>query len=227
MADIYAGAWLVIAATQALDCAAGFLRPREKPLVMTSGQLGHNAPTVYARRTETHGCNLELTINQHPIFQRAWCMQERQLALRIVHFLPDEVLFRCRTITACECGASSARQEKGSTHSLPTSASVHVKLGQVTAGRSFAFGHAWAAIVKEYQCLRVTYLTDTLPALSGLARSMHTMDAGQYIAGLWENDIAYLLSWRLDVDIRPHRTKHRNPLATPTFSWITAKGAVT
>ena len=87
--------------------------------------------------------------------------------------------------------------------------------------QSFAFGKAWAAVIEEYSNLGITHDTDILPALSGLAQHVEGHNPGQYIAGLWERDISYQLSW-----YRWNNPQGRNSsrcMDSPTFSWVAAE----
>jgi hypothetical protein len=67
----------------------------------------------------------------------------------------------------------------------------------------------------------MTVLTDALPALSGLAKSVEYLKPGQYIAGLWERGIAFQLAWYSESE-----AAHRLHLDGPSFSWITAQRQV-
>jgi hypothetical protein len=229
MVNVYSEAWLVLAATQASDSALGFLHPRPETLVLGHKQHGAKNLTVHARRAESHDCDMRSAMTQHPLYQRAWCMQERTLARRIVHFLPDELVWHCKTTMDCECGLMPTGLLPPSISSIFRSLSrdpIQTGIGP-TFRRTwyFLFGKAWASIIKEYIQLKITRDTDALPALSGLAQSVQEYEAGQYIAGLWERDIAYLLSWRLN-SRAGREGRQRVPLSRPTFSWITAIRAV-
>lgn len=41
----------------------------------------------------------------YPTLERAWCFQERLLSKRVVHFTKSEMLWDCKSICHCECGA--------------------------------------------------------------------------------------------------------------------------
>jgi hypothetical protein len=68
----------------------------------------------------------------------------------------------------------------------------------------------------------MTKLKDMLPALSGLAYHMAHLAPGRYIAGLWERDLAYLLSWSRINELEG-RESRRESLDSPSFSWVAAK----
>jgi hypothetical protein len=86
------------------------------------------------------------------------------------------------------------------------------------------FGFDWSKIVSDYSHLNLTYATNVLPALSGIARSVEHLLPGKYIASLWERNIAYQLTWNLAYQDVPgnsyERPLHRPSPKRPTFSWI-------
>jgi hypothetical protein len=229
MADIYSGAWLVIAATSAYDCAIGFLPPRQEPLIIESKLLGKKTSKITARRTELHACDETTRWGSEPLFRRAWTMQERELARRIVHFCSDEIVWHCRTRSCCECGALAKRSGK-SLSSL--SAFSNLASDNLEAKKEYAFGNAWTKLISRYFLLDITKMTDRLPALSGVARYLEQFQPGQYIAGLWEKDIAVQLSWMRqdenlgDFDLSDSDSGdsfyQRGSLDGPSFSWVSA-----
>ncbi|CAN8097460.1 unnamed protein product [Discula destructiva] len=40
----------------------------------------------------------------YPLHYRAWCLQERLLGLKVLHFAKQEILYECLTSLDCECG---------------------------------------------------------------------------------------------------------------------------
>ncbi|KAF1829228.1 HET-domain-containing protein, partial [Decorospora gaudefroyi] len=150
MAAIYSNAHVVLAATFAKDCAEGFLRP------------------------DSHACWAPGARTPWAIFTRGWCMQERFLARRILHFFPNEMQFECQSERICERDT------------------VHETFPRPDHHR---FGELWGLVIQVYSCLSLTCKEDILPALSGVAHGLAHLFKGKYLAGLWELDIAYQLGW--------------------------------
>jgi hypothetical protein len=89
MADVYAGAHVVLAATRAKSATEGFLQPSHVTCTFSSHATSKRGFTLRAIRSDhLHG---DLSYKGLPLFQRGWCLQEELLATRIVHFLPSEV----------------------------------------------------------------------------------------------------------------------------------------
>jgi hypothetical protein len=142
-------------------------------------------------------------------------MQERELARRIVHFLPDELMWHCQTITCCECGTSNLFRPVPVS---PISRFANLDLVESSTVGDYRLGYAWVGVVQEYTHLHITKHTDLLAALSGLAKSIEHLAPGQYLAGLWERDIPLQLSWS-----SPDWPTPRGHLDVPSFSWVAAK----
>jgi len=149
-----------------------------------------------------------------------YSMQERELARRVLHFFHDEVAWHCAELTSCECGVLPLE----SWYNISLLSSVP-GLGQRDAlsPKDTFFGDTWATIVMHYSALGITHVGDILPALSGMAKRVEIFKPGRYIAGLWEKDIAYLLTWTK----QPWTTEaSRAQVDGPTFSWIKTRSCV-
>ena len=221
MADIYANAHVVLSATATEDCQVGFLQKRAEPLVIKYAQhvqKNDGVQEVRARRIESYDCERETQKVDYTLFDRGWGMQERFLACRIIHFLPDEVLFECPAKREYECGAAS-KEDMIPSHCQGFR--IFADLQAAPSMEGLKFGFLWLAILWDYSKMTLTYGSDSLPALSGLAASVEHLKPGKYIAGLWERDIVLQLGWRVDLRSttrRWHGTKYGDILG-PTFSW--------
>jgi hypothetical protein len=51
----------------------------------------------------------------------------------------------------------------------------------------------WSWIMQSYSRCRLTYPTDKLVAIAGLARQAYLEQGDQYIAGMWKKDLVYQL----------------------------------
>ncbi|KAL6704544.1 hypothetical protein ACN47E_008173 [Coniothyrium glycines] len=220
MAGVYSNGYVVLAATAAAASTQGFLWPRKPPLVVQCAPAVGPSFEVLARRNDTHWCNLDRHSNEYSLFSRAWCMQERYLARRIVHFLPAEVRFECRCYDACECDAVPWP------HPEPTSGDdfyreLRAACESGTIG-DLEFAGLWNNLTKEYSEMGITHRTDLLPALGGIARSLAPISPGRYLAGLWEKGLAFQLTWYcddFDMDTTPIQVE---TLPRPTWSWISS-----
>lgn len=154
-----------------------------------------------------------------PLRQRAWALQERELSPRVVHYSKDAVLWECKTIRA--------------TSEVPW---VHEKkeLEEPAKERERSMHHNklkrehWFSVVQDYSERTLTYESDKLPGLGGLARLFYeSVSKERYIAGLWSTAIPIALIWRTRALLW---SKHppRRPLIyrAPSWSWASIDGSV-
>ncbi|CAN9093796.1 unnamed protein product [Alternaria alternata] len=223
MADIYASAYVVLSATATEDCENGFLGGRSKPLIIQYAQCGQETQEVCARQIESHDCGSTMPKTDYTLYKRGWCMQERFLARRIIHFLPDEILFECQAGRECECGRASNEREVD--YYDPWNPGGYGTFGRLQAAKSMEeqeFTFNWTRVVQRYSRTKLTYGEDSLPALSGIAACVQHLNPGKYIAGLWEKDIGVQLGWVIDPN-NPIARRWEDPedidILGPTFSW--------
>ncbi|KAK0711714.1 heterokaryon incompatibility protein-domain-containing protein, partial [Lasiosphaeris hirsuta] len=78
MHGVYEGAWLTVAAASAPDARAGLFAADPPPAHVTAAR-------------------------ELPLLTRAWALQERRLAPRVLYFTQRELAWECREACACEC----------------------------------------------------------------------------------------------------------------------------
>lgn len=87
---------------------------------------------------------------------------------------------------------------------------------------------SWYRLVELYTTLRLTYESDMLAALSGLAEKQPGF-SGRYICGLWSDDFIRGLSWwsdALDIDATERRHVRQRQYIAPTWSWASVLGPI-
>jgi hypothetical protein len=133
-----------------------------------------------------------------PILTRAWVFQERLLSTRVLHFGPQELSWECRTNVASEYF-----RELGLTRSdswpdfLPVPFLMkHLHEHTLASADSQLMKKRWQSIVEEYTSLGLTYVSDRLPAIAGVATQMQEVRSGRYLAGLWSDNFFEDLTWQ-------------------------------
>ncbi|KAK1751356.1 heterokaryon incompatibility protein-domain-containing protein [Echria macrotheca] len=76
----------------------------------------------------------------------------------------------------------------------------------------------WYYWVAHLSRRRLTFSTDKLPSLAGLASKLATSGHGTYVAGLWKEDLIIGLSWF------PQGTLIRHKARAPSWSWASVDG---
>ena len=227
MASIYSNSYINIAATGASDSRGGCfsarsikhvshcLRTTSFPIFSNNGSVVFVRPSFDSihHRYSAHITSKSnpLDTETAPLLSRAWVFQERQLAPRTLHFHPSEMIMECRSSLCCECTGLDnvvSRSRRGS-------------LDLKSLGNSEVLDH-WLDVVEQFSRLRLTFESDRLPALLGVATVFQQRLNCGYLAGLWEMDISRGLLW----DSTRHQAMHsqrntrwqHSPFA-PTWSW--------
>ncbi|KIL88236.1 tol protein [Fusarium avenaceum] len=220
MQQVYAGAYLSIAADNAPSSTHGFLKrqdrmyvPVDLKVVNDSSDLDSTTPDYsvvdipgYAfeappSKTFHNRCWLEL--DEEPLTSRAWATQERLLPQRVLHFTSQQLRFECNCHTLSEDGA----QVLGRWNSLRRGGEKTFK--NIARKSRISYNHQmWYLILEDYTNRLLTANTDRLPAISGLAalfqEKMNAEESDnvvdnpegvQYVAGLWSNALVEGLEW--------------------------------
>ncbi|KAL0475467.1 HET domain-containing protein [Neurospora intermedia] len=115
------------------------------------------------------------------LFSRGWVMQERVLARRNLIF-GKEIHWECHDSTGSESFPVGTALEKRQ----------HTVEGETDASRRTV----WQNIVKNYSCLNLTFASDRLIAIAGMAAELGQLwDRVQYYAGLWSLHLRASLLW--------------------------------
>ncbi|OCK74912.1 HET-domain-containing protein, partial [Lepidopterella palustris CBS 459.81] len=148
------------------------------------GAAGMYASQTEKRRPEHRGFD-ESGHDMAPLLTRAWVYQERVLSSRVIHFCSGELVWECNQLFACECGDVERDESQRATQSP--------KLRR----------DRFRASIIEYGKLNLTYATDRLPAIGGIARQYSWFARGRYLTGLWEDTIVKDLQWRVKSPSKP------------------------
>jgi hypothetical protein len=218
MASIYAGSYVTIAATASENSNSRCLSLTGR----STDSKKISGTSIIVRKAIQHGqiYSSQEYDSAYPLFNRAWCFQERLLATRVLHYTKDEIVFECRTGYRCECSNIWRGNDEA------VSGCLKLAYAQILdESRSLGRGDRYLGnrVVGEYTKKQMTYERDTLPALSGVADRMPVDLTGKYLAGLWEQDLIYGLLWTSEHGLKCHR--HHTFIA-PSFSWASRSGPV-
>jgi hypothetical protein len=229
MASVYSNSYLNIAATSASNGHGGCFTQRSLRHISRNidtrsflvNKSGNYHPDVFVRpsfdpihyRYSAYTTNELNPLDAHttPLLSRAWIFQERNLAPRTVHFHPSEMIMECKSDFFCECtGLNKVVARSG-----------RDPLDLTTLGNDKVLDQ-WQEVVEHFSSLRLTYESDRLPALLGVATVYQNRLKCNYLAGIWEVDLARGLLW----DIKRYQTmRHQkctralHQAAPPTWSW--------
>ncbi|KAI0633199.1 heterokaryon incompatibility protein-domain-containing protein [Trametes polyzona] len=238
MRRIYRNASLTIIAASAPDVAEGFLQERPAPKVVytlpfpcsTSFEPQH-APGQLATRPARVG-TIHFTHTgdymyvKDPIHGRAWCLQEILMSPRSLIFTSRTLQFRCQT-TTFNLGGAFHRTSWDDLR-LPDIL-FDLKPIRLPHGseRWRDVWMAWGRVLQEYTLRAVTFPSDKLVALAGLAEDFHRILDTDYLAGLWRSNILLDLLWKRDTfSFRSSQSRSfcRPPAyRAPSWSWASSE----
>lgn len=184
----------------------------------------------------------------HPLFSRAWVLQEQVLATRGLIFGSAQLRWRC----LCESTSESRPGFRGKIASLKDLGTPQYGGMQSYSGgydgfnllrmwiqkknplpdrgdwrRDNHYDH-WYDLIEGYSNRQLTYSADVLPAVSGLANALSKTQSCTYLAGLWEEDMHIGLTWYVsegpDRFSASHYYVDRAKLHVPSWSWASQWG---
>ena len=238
MGDIYKYSLITIAATNAVDSAAGFLRKRPSEVHCNLRAEDNREMSVYIRPRIEWYCFADIV---GPLTHRAWVLQERLLTARTLHFGGQQMMWQCKTKTLAEGFRDTdlvpEGQVPGRDNAFPgpeIKDSLYDSPKAIRGGaspRSIANYHhvddiyeKWYRVVGEYAILKLTKHTDRLPAIAGIARQVQLRTDDIYLAGLWNSNISRGLHWwyggQLSIPVRPSVPQ------APSWSWASLSLAI-
>lgn len=215
MGIIYENAHLVIAAGSSPDSNTSFLHAPNRPAARSVRRVVHNGQSSIVscralRATGIHDNYQGMYGDRDPLDERAWTLQERLLATRVVMFSSTEVQWVCKTHRMCEAGHTDSQQNDLSLDSV------------FDATDAFA---VWHRVVNEYSRRRLTFASDKLPALAGIASKLSSISGSRYLAGLWRDNLIRDLCWERHLwEIVPWTPT--DEWRAPSFSWVSVQGNV-
>jgi len=164
-----------------------------------------------------------------PLADRGWAAQERLLSKRILHFGKNCICWECHELWATEMNPTRLDsyfyeyQEAEAEYDGPSGLDLQVSFRDLSAIPAELIPEMWFDYVETYSGTQFTFLSDRLPALSGLAERVQPYIRQTYSSGLWKESIAQGLSWHTCA----FREFPEPDVSTvPTWSWASSAGHV-
>jgi hypothetical protein len=177
-------------------------------------------------------------ITTAPLTRRAWVVQERLLAPRVLHLGSRQVYWECSEYEACETFIDGLPRplrknykryaQIGRSSQLVSSLSEQdqeMLLNQSLHLRKVMLD-IWRRIKIEYNDKDLTYYSDKLIAVSGLAREIQSILKEPFIAGMWKETLLPELIWCCSPELESQRPKPQQYQA-PSWSWLSVNERVT
>ena len=230
MMSVYQNAFCNIAATGSHNSQGGLFFERDPSLVsIDMVNLRWNGASPQGEY-----CFYPITIwingvASAPLNKRAWVVQERLLARRVLHFGAQSLFFECCEHEACETfptclpqifhGANSVNQFKriyGTEEDLSNNRLTEHRL--------------WERVVQAFTRSNLTHESDKVVSLSGIAEEFQRkIIKDKYVAGLWETALEDQLLWQVTRKLQANGTPSKRPpfYRAPSWSWLSIDAVIT
>lgn len=153
-----------------------------------------------------------------PLQKRAWVLQERLLSRRNLYFSDWRMIFECNT---CVCLEDRMHYEEKSI--LSQGEEKQFIKQDYAQGAQEQDAKMWYKLVQLYTRRYLTVPTDTLIAISGMARDFWPGTLRKHDAGLLYNDIPGSLAWYVDDrEFIRFRVPNSGHSLAPSWSWASS-----
>lgn len=172
---------------------------------------------------ERHGFeNFRKIQERWPLQLRGWTLQEWVLSTRALGFSPTEIRWVCQSMSACECAPEGLLDIPRSQGGKPQVEVKRLQRRTLSDTPDLNLTEAWYEIVMEFSNRLLTYPSDKLPALAGMAQEFSKVKLGHYVAGLWKDDnLRNHLGWYVPPGWQTSRPSNDR---APTWSWASIDG---
>ncbi|KAK3395283.1 heterokaryon incompatibility protein-domain-containing protein [Podospora didyma] len=235
MWQIYSNSFLNISATASRGPGEGLFRQRRDEnapgVCMLNIEENHPALPTGDYRLYSDGL-WSRGVDGGPVNGRAWVLQERLLAPRILHFGEREVFWECHQLKAAESFPMGVLPLMDCKSPISIRDSEEKKTPFISSSGAevphYALLKAWSAIVESYSALSLSFQSDKLVALSALAEqvSLAYPSGGRYLAGLWEAPLVAQLLWKSLGDGGARTDNDKLSYRAPSWSWACIDGSV-
>jgi hypothetical protein len=229
----FADASFTIIAARSSKASDGFLHDCQPPSVPIRrlpfpckddpGRFG----TLYVEQDALGNHDDDCDVND-PVHKRAWCLEERLLSARALVYTSNTLRFHCQLIRV-NIGNAVRGTHDLADHRLAIEwmPGLGDEPFDPKAESVFDYNKSttlWDNIVLNYTGRTVTQVEDKLIALAGVAsRFGARWKKGEYLAGLWLDNLQHDLLWHMAVGAQlPRPEAYR----APSWSWALTEGPV-
>lgn len=227
MTDIYAGSFINIGANASSNANGGIFCDRDPKTVMPlRASMNFKADDRLKGLYAILPISWKLGALEHaPLSKRSWTVQERLLSPRTIHSLSNKVIWDRPSLQASESDTTGLLEQTKGNFTMREWALSPLKEGNLSHRGNVCL-RMWELAVKMYTRGELTFASDKLVAISGLARFLKDMWADNsitYLAGLWNYELEGSLTWH---------TSEGTPLVddtyrAPSWSWAFVNGPIT
>ncbi|MCJ1451255.1 hypothetical protein MMC28_001591 [Mycoblastus sanguinarius] len=217
MCEYYESACITISAASSPNGTFPFLIEREPKWQTQKFELiNHDGKStdVFARR-DSGSSVMNHVEEPGPLASRAWVWQETLLSTRVLHFTQSELIWECKSDICAEDG-------------IVPRGLYPIRLPQQLLRCEEDPYNGWHNLISTYSVRQLTYESDRLPALSGVAAKIKSLTQSDYVAGLWMKKMPLDLCWSTDYQISSLSVPLVLPsqYIAPSWAWPSVRGAL-
>ncbi|KAJ3537714.1 hypothetical protein NM208_g6194 [Fusarium decemcellulare] len=124
-----------------------------------------------------------------PLMKRGWCLQEAVLSPRILHWSRHFFAWQCQSVTRTFTYGRHDTTARG----IPDDYAFQYSFNHES---ELEMKGSWMNILGGYSQMNLTYQTDRLVAIQGLADRLAALTSDEYFAGVFLSRLAQGLMWR-------------------------------
>lgn len=229
MRHVYQNAFCNIAATGSPNSHTGLFFERNPSLIPVGridaqwdGPLPQGEYCFFPQRVWSNG------VSSAPLNRRAWVVQERLLARRVLHFGSQGLFFECCEHEACETFPSGLPAILSRNNSLHTFKKIYALHEDSLDNRRQSY-KKWERVVQAFMRSDLTKASDKAISLSGIAEEFQEYIIKEtYIAGFWKSTLAEELLWMIPRERQANGSPSTRPTQyrAPSWSWLSIDGIV-
>jgi hypothetical protein len=242
MGDYYRNATVTISADGSVDSHSGCFVRGDRRSSTSVPVLFNNQDAVLHVRAKgawpldgSHPPMASKSGISNKLITRGWTLQEYLLSPRILHCTQRELVWECASAMPCEC---KLLPDKPSPMLLKKRLIRENYLPRPLLQKQQASHDAvvpsgfllyWGNVVADFTTRDLTYPSDRLPALSGLAVMIQKRDPeNAYVAGLWKKRLPVWLCWQTHIPVQGSKTpsNRQATYCAPTWSWASTTGRI-
>ena len=236
---IYANAFLNISATGQRDGAHGLFVSRDPQSELAPTKILWTPPDARSADDAAEAyifsefLFLARQLMNEPIHRKGWVLQERLLAKRVLHFSSTQLLWECKHGVLCERYPRTLPKYMQSLgpatfKSLDKAYKDIIRpTAQGAKPHPTAFS-LWKKVMEAYSRSILTFSSDKMIALSGIAKIARETFRDEYVAGMWRTCLESQLLWNIDKtrQVNGEASTRGTGYRAPTWSWMSVDGKV-
>lgn len=217
MTGVYLNSYLNISADASRNGTEGLFRERD-PNVLQSFVVPHGKEDSQRCASIFYTDRWFNSVALSPLANRAWTVQEKFLAPRVLHFAAEEVHWECMELFTAESLPTSFNTIPESNIIIRKST---LRYDLPEQDRAQVLYDIWYQLVTAYSRGSLTYKSDRAIAIAGLAgifSRLLGLSESDYLCGIWRPQLEHDLMWRRHGHC--WTTQGMRPSDLPSWSWL-------